>query len=148
MNARLVPFDLPQLHRFSVGFDQLFNDLRDNSALINNAGSYPPYNIVKHSDTEFSIEIAVAGFTEKSLDVESKDGRLIVTGNKSVDGLPTAEYLHQGISNRDFTRIFSLAENVEIRSASVENGLLIIHLEKIIPESQKPKKIQICSKQP
>ena len=132
--------DIPSIQRFAVGFDRMFDELSRTAGTLN-ATNYPPYNIIKESETIYKIEVAVAGFEESELDVETVDNELIIKGNKAIDA--TAEYLHQGIAGRDFVRTFALFENVEVKGADVKNGILTVTLEHIIPESAKPKKIAI-----
>ena len=144
MKTHLTTLDLPQIHRFAVGFDEIFDSLWRNSTATSTTGNYPPYNILKYSDTEYVIEIAVAGFIEKELDVEYVNNRIVVSGTKFHPAENGPEYLHQGISNRDFTKAFNLADSVEVKGAVFENGLLRIRLEKLIPEASKPKKIPIA----
>jgi molecular chaperone IbpA len=134
--------DIPSISRFAVGFDRLFNDLTRTAGSLNGT-NYPPYNIIKSGETTYVIEVAVAGFAESELDVEVKDGELIIKGEKEGKDEQGPEYLHQGIAHRNFLRTFALAENVEVKGASVKNGILAITLEHIIPESAKPKKIAI-----
>ena len=145
-NLSIHTIDLPnlanQLHRHSVGFDQLFEQL--NRTFINSKadGTYPPHNVVKLDENHYAIELAVAGFSEKEIDVEIKDNVLTVKGEqtKTEDEI---EYLHKGISTRNFVRTFPLAEHIEVRGATVKNGILAIALEQVIPEADKPKKISI-----
>jgi len=132
--------DIPQLQRFAVGFDRLFDDLARTAGTLN-ATNYPPYNIIKESETIYKIEVAVAGFEETELDVEVANNELVIRGNKAIEA--AAEYLHQGIAGRNFERTFALFENVEVKGADVKNGILTVTLEHIIPESAKPKKIAI-----
>ena len=133
--------DIPQLQRFAVGFDRMFDELARTAGTLN-ATNYPPYNIIKESETIWKIEVAVAGFEESELDVEIISNELIVTGakEKSIDPV---NYLHQGIGGRNFERTFALAENVEVKGAQVKNGILTVTLEHFVPESAKPKKIAI-----
>ena len=133
--------DIPQLQRFAVGFDRMFDELARTAGTLN-ATNYPPYNIIKETETIWKIEVAVAGFEESELDVEIVSNELIVTGAKEKTG-EAVNYLHQGIGGRDFERTFALAENVEVKGASVKNGILTVTLEHIIPESAKAKKIAI-----
>lgn len=139
--------DLPTFHRHTVGFDRLFDELTRTFA--NSAGSrtdnYPPYNIVKLDETHYIIEVAVAGFDESELDVELKDSVLYVKGQKERKE-STAEYLHRGVSSRSFERIFTLMPDIEVRAATVENGILAIALEHVIPEEKKPRKIALTFK--
>jgi molecular chaperone IbpA len=137
--------DLPALHRHAIGFDQLFEQIERTFASSRGGDNYPPHNVVKLDDTHFVIEVAVAGFRQNEIDVELKDGNLIVTGEQAkVEEDKKLEYLHKGISARNFTRNFTLAENVEVRGATVENGILAVALELVVPEEKKPKKIQIA----
>jgi len=132
--------DIPSIQRFAVGFDRMFDELSRTAGTLN-ASNYPPYNIIKESETIYKIEVAVAGFEESELDVETVDNELIIKGNKAIEA--NGEYLHQGIAGRDFVRTFALFENVEVKGADVKNGILTVTLEHIIPESAKPKKIAI-----
>lgn len=133
---------MPQIQRFAVGFDRLFTDLAQKSVYQNSVGNYPPYNIVRLGDTSFAIEVAVAGFAENEIEVIVENNELSITGTKTeTDTSP--DYLHQGISARAFTRKFSLAEHVNVVAAKTVNGLLVVSLEKVIPEEKKPRKIEI-----
>jgi molecular chaperone IbpA len=135
-------FDLVPLQRFAVGFDQLFNDI--DRMYMNSASNntYPPYNIIKEDDDTFLIEIAVAGFSEEELDISIDQQQLIVTGN-ALKREDDKNYVHRGIGLRNFTRTFRLADHIEVRGASLNNGLLAIELVRIIPEELKPRKIAI-----
>lgn len=138
----LHTLDLPALHRHAIGFDSLFEQLNRTFANSKSDGNYPPHNVVKLDDTHYVIEVAVAGFNEDEIDVELKENVLTVKGEqaKKEDEI---EYLHKGISARNFTRTFPLAEHIEVRGATVKNGILAIALEQVVPEEDKPKKIQI-----
>jgi molecular chaperone IbpA len=138
--------DLPSLHRSAIGFDRMFEEL--NRTFANSkSGNYPPHNIVQVNETNFVVEVAVAGFAENEINVELADNVLTVTGEKVKDAEQAAPtYLHQGISNRNFVRDFTLADNVEVRGAVVENGILSVNLELVIPEEKKPKSIAISFK--
>ena len=134
-------FDFSPLFRSTVGFDRLF-DLMDSYA--EQSGGYPPYNIERSDETHYRITLAVAGFAEKDLAIEVKEGVLTVTGQR--DGEDKSEsrgYLYQGIAGRSFERRFQLAEHVEVRAAKLENGLLHVDLERVIPEEKKPRRIAI-----
>jgi molecular chaperone IbpA len=147
-NLTLHTLDFPtlQLHRHAIGFDRLFDEL--NRTFANSrADNYPPHNIAQLDDTHFVVEVAVAGFKESEVDVELKDNVLIVKGEKPKDeDVPTIKYLHKGLSARNFTRTFTLADNVEVRAATIENGVLAIALELVLPEEEKPTKIAITYK--
>jgi len=134
--------DIPSIQRFAVGFDRMFDELSRTAGSLN-ASNYPPYNIIKESETIWKIEVAVAGFDESELDVEIVNNELVVTGAVIKENKVEAQYLHQGIAGRDFERTFALAENVEVKGAQVKNGILTVTLEHIVPESAKPKKIAI-----
>ena len=134
--------DIPNIQRFAVGFDRMFDELSRTAGSLN-ASNYPPYNIIKESETIWKIEVAVAGFDESELDVEIVNNELVVTGAVNKENKAEQQYLHQGIAGRDFERTFALAENVEVKGAMVKNGILTVTLEHIIPESAKPKKIAI-----
>jgi len=142
-NFTLHTFDIPSLHRHAIGFDRVFDELNRAFANSKSDGNYPPYNVVQLNDTQYVIEVAVAGFAETELDVELKDSVLMVKGEKTKEEGSEINYLHKGISNRNFTRNITLAENVEVRGATVKNGILSVALELVIPEEQKPKKIAI-----
>ncbi len=130
--------DFSPYFRSTVGFDRLFDMLQQ----ATDAGSgFPPYNIERTDETHYRITLAVAGFSEKDLNVELRDGMLTVTG-KGVDAQKQA-YLYQGIAGRAFERRFQLAEHVEVRAAKLENGLLHVDLERIVPEEKKPRRITI-----
>lgn len=135
-------FDLPTLNRHAIGFDRMFEELGRTFANSKGGDNYPPYNVLKLDETHFVVEVAVAGFAETELDVELKDGILVVSGEREKQE-ETPEYLHRGISARSFVRKFTLADNVEVRAATVKNGILSVALEHVVPEEKKPKKIAI-----
>lgn len=134
-------FDLSPLYRGTVGFDRLFN-LLDSATAESVNSNYPPYNIERTGEHAYRISIAVAGFAENELDIETRENSLSVTGRKA-DKEDARTYLHQGIANRGFNRRFELADNVRIVGATLENGLLNIELVREIPEALKPRKIAI-----
>jgi molecular chaperone IbpA len=134
--------DIPSIQRFAVGFDRMFDELSRTAGTLN-ASNYPPYNIIKETETIWKIEVAVAGFDESELDVEIVNNELVVSGAVNKENKAEQQYLHQGIAGRDFERTFALADNVEVKGASVKNGILTVTLEHIVPESAKPKKIAI-----
>jgi molecular chaperone IbpA len=125
--------------RTTVGFDRLLDLLES----ADTAQGYPPYNIERSDENHYRVTVAVAGFAEKDLSIEVKDGVLTVTGKRETEAKPS--YLHQGIAGRAFERSFQLAEHVEVRGARLENGLLHIELERVVPEEKKPRKIAINS---
>ncbi len=139
-------FDLTPLYRSTVGFDRL-TDMLDSLSQADSGVTYPPYNIERTDENHYRISLAVAGFAEKDLVVEVKEGVLFVQGKRDGekdDG--QARYLHHGIAGRSFDRRFQLAENVEVRGAQLENGLLHVDLERIVPEEKKPRRITIGAK--
>src|ERR1700704_6196188 len=140
-------FDLTPLFRSTVGFDRLA-DMLDSVARFDTGVSYPPYNIERTAENHYRISLAVAGFGEKDLNVEVKEGVLSVNGKREAekDSAPDRHYLYQGIAGRTFERRFQLAENVEVKGAQLENGLLHIELERIVPEEKKPRRIVIGAK--
>jgi molecular chaperone IbpA len=129
--------DYTPFFRSTVGFDRLL-DLLESS---DTAQGYPPYNIERSDENHYRVTIAVAGFGEKDLGIEVRDGVLTVTGKREETHKPS--FLHQGIAGRAFERSFQLAEHVEVRGARLENGLLHVDLERIVPEEKKPRKIVI-----
>jgi len=131
--------DFSPYFRSTVGFDHLFDMLERGSDAGN---GYPPYNIERTDETHYRISVAVAGFAEKDLAVEVRDGVLTVQGKRE-DADKANAYLHQGIAGRAFERRFQLAEHVEVHAAKLENGLLHVDLERIIPEEKKPRRIAI-----
>jgi len=131
-------FDFSPLFRSTVGFDRML-DMLDQVA--DSSQGYPPYNIERTADNTYRITIAVAGFAEKDLNVEVRDGILTV-GGKREDG-EKQSYLYHGIAGRAFERRFQLAEHVEVRGAKLENGLLHVDLERVVPEEKKPRRIAI-----
>ncbi len=135
----LRSLDIPSIHKFGIGFDNMFDELmRMNSQQSLN---YPPYNIVKNTEDSFDIQVAVSGFGEGEIEVNLDNRVLTIKGQKKEDLV--AEYLHKGISTRDFVREFTLAEHVEVINASQKDGILTINLERIVPEEKKPKAIAI-----
>ena len=139
----LHTIDIPSLHRHAIGFDQLFEQLNRTFATGKTEDNYPPHNVVKLDDTHYVIEVAVAGFNEDEINIELKENVLTVRGEKVKRDEDKIEYLHRGISSRKFTRVFPLAEHIEVRGATVKNGILAVALEQIVPEDSKPKKIAI-----
>jgi molecular chaperone IbpA len=137
-------FDLTPLFRSTVGFDRLA-DMLDSVSQFDTGVSYPPYNIERVDENHYRISLAVAGFGDKDLNVEVKEGVLAVQGKRESEKEPAQNkhYLYQGIAGRSFERRFQLAENVEVKGAQLENGLLHIDLERKVPEEKKPRRIVI-----
>lgn len=135
--------DLTPIYRSMVGFDRVANML-DAASRLDNSQGYPPYNIEKIGENEFRIELAVAGFGEADLDIETKEGLLTVAGKTgATENAETREFLHRGIAERSFIRRFQLADHVIVSGANLENGMLRITLERQLPEAMKPRKIAI-----
>ena len=134
-----------QLRPLSVGFDDVFDHFEsmcDGSTFI--GSNYPPYNIVKTGDNKFDIEVALAGFNKKDINVTSENGMLTIESkqedkSKDKDG----EVLHKGISKRYFKKSFTIADDVEIKGAELKDGMLRVSMEKIVPEAKKLKTIEI-----
>ena len=140
----LRSFDIPALHKFGIGFDNMFDDLMRVSTQ-QSTSNYPPYNIVQINDDEYMISLAVAGFGLDNLSVTKDKKFLIIEGKEYQSDSEKIEpnYLHKGISNRDFRREFQLADHVEISNAHLELGILSVHLRREVPEDAKPKTIAI-----
>jgi molecular chaperone IbpA len=134
-------FDFSPLFRSTVGFDRVL-DLLDSVSRYDTAQTFPPYNIERTDENHYRITIAVAGFAEKDLNVEVREGVLTVQGKRG-DETEKQGYLYQGIAGRAFERRFQLAEHVEVKGAKLENGLLHVDLERTVPEEQKPRRIPI-----
>jgi len=132
--------DFSPFYRSTVGFDRLFSRL-DN---VQEAKTYPPYNIEKVGEDAYRVSIAVAGFAESDIAIESKENSLTIKGAKAPEGADKPrEFLHRGIAERAFELRFQLAEYVEVTGANLENGLLHIELKRVLPESKKPRQIAI-----
>ena len=144
--TRITSLDLNPFYRNSIGFNQLFDRITSN---IDTASqSYPPYDIIRTGDETYVIQLAIAGFQKADMKIELENGTLNISGHqfKKIDGEDEAngiEYLHRGISNRNFSRTFNLADYVEVTDATVVDGILTVGLEKIVPEAMKPKTIEI-----
>ena len=135
---RVTTLTLPDFHRTMLGFDRLVEDFQS----FNNAG-YPPYNVEKSGDDKYQITLALAGFVRDDLKIDVQEGTLTVSGKKEEVESDDVEILHRGIANRSFTRNWSLAEYVEVIEAKMENGMLYISLERIVPKEKQPKNIKI-----
>ena len=139
--TKLTTLDLTPFYRNSIGIDRLFD--RIVSQIDATATNYPPYDIVRTGDETYEIRVAVAGFVQADIDVEFNNGTLIVKGEKAAEVGTEVEYLHHGISGRSFIRTFSVAEYVEVKDAVLADGILTVKLERLVPESLKPKKIAV-----
>jgi len=142
----LRSLDIPSIHKFAVGFDNMFDEILRVNAQQSNT-NYPPYNVVQINEDEFIISMAVAGFGLDNLSVTKDKNFLIIEGKNTIkeEDLPDINYLHKGISARDFRREFKLADFVEIENAHLELGILNVHLKREVPEEQKPRAIAITA---
>lgn len=142
--TKLTAADLAPFYRNSIGLDRFMARVLDNIENTARDTNYPPYNIVKTGENTFEVHVAIAGFSQGEVDIRVQDGTLIITGDKGNTELPEGyEYTHHGISARKFLRTFSLSEYVEVIDAMSKDGILIIRLERQIPEAVKPKSIAI-----
>ena len=139
--TRLTTLDLPTFARATIGFDRMFEDLNREFSNSKSTG-YPPYNVVQENDDEYTISLAIAGFSMADLDITLEKNVLTIEGT-SPEVPEGKTYLHKGIGNRNFRRQFTLAEHIEVEDAELENGMLHINLVRNVPEAQKPKKISI-----
>ena len=135
-------FDYSPLYRSTVGFDRFFS-LLDNVSNPETVSSYPPYNIERTGEDSYRISMAVAGFSEGDISIEAKQNSLSITADRNEEENSENEILFRGIAARSFERRFQLADHVEVKNASLENGLLHIDLVREIPEEMKPRKISI-----
>lgn len=150
---------IKDMRRFMIGADSQINRLAKVADMVNRPmTNFPPYNIIRTSETELQLELAIAGFDPSEIDIEVKDSKLTITGkvssgtnidneddddhNNGENG-DRPEYLFRGIAKRSFSRSFVLDDNIEVHNAEFLNGMLTIHLEHIVPENLKPRKIEI-----
>lgn len=143
---QLTRFDTQALNRALVGFDRIFDDMERRFANQANH-NYPPYNIEKIADNLYDIVVAVAGFNKSEITVEVDQDQLIIRGEKQAADGPAPEYLHRGLAFRDFERRFTLAEHMEVVKAEIKNGLLVVQVERKVPEALLPRKIEILESQ-
>jgi molecular chaperone IbpA len=123
---------------FFIGFDRMLNRMQ---APTPGQGNYPPYNIIKTEDEHYELQLAIAGFTYDDLDITLKDGVLTINGSQSEED--PRNYIHRGISARNFNREFTLMDTIVVNGAALEDGILTVELENVIPEEKKPRKIDI-----
>jgi molecular chaperone IbpA len=128
--------DLANLSRALVGFDRYFTNQLQNS-------NYPPHNIVKYGEDSYGIEVAVAGFSKDEITVEVDQDQLTIRGVKNRPSEGTVEYLHRGLAARDFEQTFTLAEYMIVKGAKVDNGMLQIDIQRVVPEALKPRQIEV-----
>lgn len=138
-------YDLSPLFRSSVGFDRI-SQLIDSAFKVDERGvGYPPYNIAKLTDDDYEITMAVAGFKQQDLTITAQENILKVTGSVGDKQEEGKAYLHRGIANRSFERVFSLADHVKVVDAQLSDGLLSLRLVREVPEASKPRTIAINS---
>lgn len=139
-------FDLSPFHRTTIGFDRLFSLLDQVGGEAQAGSTYPPYNIERTDENAYRITVAVAGFSEADLTIETVENSLLVKGEKEAkQDNDSAEFLFRGIAARAFERRFQLADYVTVQSARLENGLLHIELVREVPEAKKPRQISITA---
>ncbi len=139
MNA----YDLSPLFRSTVGFDRLSQLIDTAFKADERSLSYPPYNIVKLSDDEYKIVMAVAGFRNQDLNIVTQENALVISGQVKESEPEGATYLHKGIAARGFERKFSLADHVKVVGAHLADGLLTLQLKREVPEASKPRIVEI-----
>ena len=136
-------FDFSPFRRSTVGFDRLF-DMLENNSFGQPQENYPPFDLVKEGDNEYRIQLAVAGFKQDEIDITAQQNVLIVSGRKADETEDKSnDFIYRGIANRSFERRFALADHIQVKGADLKDGLLSIELAREIPESMKPKKINI-----
>ena len=139
-------FDFAPLYRSTVGFDRMFSMLDQFEGVEDSGSNYPPYNIERTGENAYRISVAVAGFTDADLSIDTNENRLTIRGERQTnDEEKTRDVLYQGIAARTFERSFQLADHVEVKGASLENGLLHVDLVREIPEAMKPRSIPIAN---
>ena len=143
-HSAFTPQDLQKMMGFSVGFDSVFDRFFDMD-LTRDTG-YPPYNIRKIDETQYVIEIALAGFSKEDIEVEVTEGNLAIRSKEEKETDEDDSFVHKGIAKRSFLRSFTLSDDIIVKGADLKDGMLIINLEKVIPDEKKPRLIQIGSK--
>jgi molecular chaperone IbpA len=139
---QLVRFDTNALNKALLGFDSLFDNFEHRFANQINQ-NYPPYNVLKHDEDSYEIEIAVTGFEKDEVTVEIDQNQLIVKGQRKEVDLKEPTYLHRSLATRDFTRSWTLAEHMEVGEGKIKNGVLTIELKRVVPESLKPRVLKL-----
>jgi molecular chaperone IbpA len=141
---QLVRFDTNALNKALLGFDNLFDNF-ENRFANQIQQNYPPYNILKHSEDSYEIEVAVTGFAPEEITVEIDQTQLIVKGQRTRAEDSETQYLHRSLATRDFTRTWTLAEHMEVGEGKIKNGVLTIALTRVVPESLKPRQLKITA---
>jgi molecular chaperone IbpA len=139
---QLVRFDTNSLNRALLGFDNLFDNFEQRFANQINQ-NYPPYNILKHNDDSYELEIAVTGFEKDEITVEIDQNQLVVKGQRKEANDVDPIYLHRSLSTRDFTRSWTLAEHMEVGEGTIKNGVLTIELKRVVPDALKPRVLKL-----
>ena len=145
-HSAFTPQDLQKMMGFSVGFDSIFDRFFDMD-LTRDSG-YPPYNIRKINEAQYVIEIALAGFSKDDIEVEVTEGSLTIRSKKldeKAEETSEDSYVHKGIAKRTFLRCWTLSDDIFVKGADLKDGMLVINLEKVIPEEKKPRLITIGS---
>ena len=142
-HSAFTPQDLQKMMGFSVGFDSVFDRFFDMD-LTRDSG-YPPYNIRKINEAQYVIEIALAGFSKEDIEVEVTEGNLAIRSKEEKETDEDDSFVHKGIAKRSFLRSFTLSDDIIVKGADLKDGMLIINLEKVIPDEKKPRLIQIGS---
>ena len=143
-HSAFTPQDLQKMMGFSVGFDSIFDRFFDMDTTRDSG--YPPYNIRKINEAQYVIEIALAGFSKEDIEIEVTEGSLAVRSKKEEETNGDDSFVHKGIAKRSFLRSWTLSDDIIVKGADLKDGLLIIDLEKVIPDAKKPRLIQIGSK--
>ena len=143
-HSAFTPQDLQKMMGFSVGFDTIFDRFFDMDTTRDSG--YPPYNIRKINEAQYVIEIALAGFSKEDIEVEVTEGNLTIRSKEEKETDEDESFVHKGIAKRSFLRSFTLSDDIIVKGADLKDGMLIINLEKVIPDEKKPRLIQIGSK--
>jgi molecular chaperone IbpA len=145
MTAERLAWDLRPYTKLSVGLDEFFDELARMSAVSQPDSNYPPYNIIKYNDDTFAIELAVAGFDLDDIDIDLEGNHLIVSGTHKVRDTLEINYIHRGISARNFEKTITLGNYIQVNGATMKNGMLTISLVRIVPDELKRRKISITT---
>lgn len=142
MTRLTTAFDIPSMRKAMIGFDHMFDEME--RRYVNSVSNgYPPYNIVKVNDDEYTISLAVAGFGMDDLEITKDRNLLVVEGKSKVTEEESVNYVYKGIGSRNFRREFTLADYVEVESANLELGILTVNLKRVVPEELQPKRIKV-----
>ena len=142
-HSAFTPQDLQKMMGFSVGFDSIFDRFFDMDTTRDSG--YPPYNIRKINEAQYVIEIALAGFSKEDIEVEVTEGNLTIRSKEEKETDEDESFVHKGIAKRSFLRSFTLSDDIIVKGADLKDGMLIINLEKVIPDEKKPRLINIGS---